>query len=115
MGVLWLQLLQLDMASGVLPSPFKDATLRSPLISTQSAARLTNTKQAQLPSEERVGDVLRDSEEVLAVYSSDAVELVQLTRHMATWRHDDMEMARLSSWTSQHASRYSSMSLKMRR
>jgi len=29
--------------------------------------RLTNTKQAQLPSEERVGDVLRDSEEVIAV------------------------------------------------
>ncbi|CAL1155475.1 unnamed protein product [Cladocopium goreaui] len=29
--------------------------------------RLTNTKQAQLPSEERVGDALRDSEEVLAV------------------------------------------------
>ena len=75
------------MASGVLPSPFKDATLRLPLISTQSAARLTNTKQAQLPSEERVGDALRDSEEVLAVYSSDAVELVQLTRPMVTWRH----------------------------
>ena len=59
--------LQLDMASGVLPSLFKGATLRLPLISIQSAARLTNTKQALLPSEERVGDVLRDSEEVLAV------------------------------------------------
>ncbi|CAJ1452034.1 unnamed protein product, partial [Effrenium voratum] len=29
--------------------------------------RLTNTKQAHLPGEERVGDVLRDGEEVLAV------------------------------------------------
>ena len=71
---------QLDIASGVFPSLFH-ATLRLPLVSTQSGARLTNTKQAQLPSEERVGDVLRDSEEVLAVYSSDAVKLEQPTRH----------------------------------
>lgn len=34
-------------------------------------SRLTNTKQAQLPSEERVGDVLRDSEEVIAVCALD--------------------------------------------
>ena len=31
--------------------------------------RLTNTKQAQLPGDERVGDALRDNDEVLAVHT----------------------------------------------
>ena len=54
----------------------KEAIVQTRLLKLQSflwssQRRLTNTKQAQLPIEERVGDVLRDSEEVLAVCASE--------------------------------------------
>eukprot|EP00438_Fugacium_kawagutii_P020347 Skav210239 [mRNA] locus=scaffold1929:1501:3056:+ [translate_table: standard] len=57
--------------------------------------RLTNTKQAQLPSEERVGDVLRDSEEVLAVLVNNPED--ENLRHMATELGDALSFTRTAA------------------